>query len=46
MRKGQLKLGYNVQIATESQYALAYSLFSNLTDTRTIISFLDEIEQR
>src|SRR5690606_19077474 len=32
-------------IATEGQYALAYSLFSNPTDTRTLIPFLDEIEQ-
>lgn len=46
MRNGQLKAGYNVQIATEGQYTLAYSLFSNPTDTRTLIPFLDEIEQR
>lgn len=45
MQNGQLKAGYNVQIATEGQYALAYSLFSNPTDTRTLIPFLDEIER-
>ncbi|MFP3920044.1 IS1182 family transposase, partial [Lysinibacillus telephonicus] len=45
MQNGQLKAGYNIQIATEGQYALAYSLFSNPTDTRTLIPFLDEIEQ-
>lgn len=45
MQNGQLNAGYNVQIATEGQYALAYSLFSNPTDTRTLIPFLDEIEQ-
>ncbi len=45
MQNGQLKAGYNVQIATEGQYTLAYSLFSNPTDTRTLIPFLDEIEQ-
>jgi transposase len=45
MKNGQLKAGYNVQIATEGQYALAYSLFSNPTDTRTLIPFLDKIEQ-
>ncbi|PKR82357.1 transposase, partial [Heyndrickxia camelliae] len=45
MQNGQLKAGYNVQIATEGQYALAYSLYSNPTDTRTLIPFLDEIEQ-
>jgi transposase len=45
MKNGQLKAGYNVQLATEGQYALAYSLFPNPTDTRTLIPFLDEIEQ-
>lgn len=45
MKNGQLKAGYNVQIATEGQYALAYHMFSNPTDTRTLIPFLDEIEQ-
>uniref|UniRef100_UPI003017042A transposase n=1 Tax=Sporosarcina sp. USHLN248 TaxID=3081300 RepID=UPI003017042A len=45
MKNGQLKAGYNVQVATEGQYALAYSLFSNPTDTRTLIPFLDIIEQ-
>ncbi len=45
MKNGQLKAGYNVQIATEGQYALAYSIFSNPTDTRTLIPFLNEIEQ-
>ena len=45
MKNGQLKAAYNVQIATEGQYTLAYSLFSNPTDTRTLIPFLDEIEQ-
>ncbi|MFO1441675.1 IS1182 family transposase, partial [Bacillus sp. Bva_UNVM-123] len=46
MQNGQLKAGYNVQVATEGQYALAYSLFSDPTDTRTLIPFLDEIERR
>ncbi|MEK4146893.1 IS1182 family transposase [Robertmurraya sp. FSL W8-0741] len=45
MKNGQLKAGYNVQIATEGQYTLAYSIFSNPTDTRTLIPFLDEIEK-
>jgi transposase len=45
MKNGQLKAGYNVQVATEGQYALAYSLFPNPTDTRTLIPFLDVIEQ-
>lgn len=45
MKNGQLKAGYNIQVATEGQYALAYSIFPNPTDTRTLIPFLDEIEQ-
>ena len=45
MKNGQLKAGYNVQVATEGQYTLAYSLFPNPTDTRTLIPFLDVIEQ-
>lgn len=45
MKNGQLKPGYNVQLATEGQYALAYDVFPNPTDTRTFIPFLDKIEQ-
>lgn len=44
MMNGQLKPGYNIQIATEGQYTLAYDIFPNPTDTRTLIPFLDEIE--
>jgi transposase len=45
MKNSQLKAGYNIQVATEGQYALAYSIFPNPTDTRTLIPFLDKIEQ-
>lgn len=45
MKNGQLKAGYNVQVATEGQYALAYDVFPNPTDTRTLIPFLDHIER-
>ncbi|MFC3633262.1 IS1182 family transposase [Enterococcus rivorum] len=41
MKNGQLKPGYNLQIATENQYVLAYDLFSNPTDTKTLNPFLD-----
>ncbi len=44
-KNGQLKAGYNVQIATEGQYALAYDVFPNPTDVRTFIPFLDKIEE-
>ncbi|MFD1607518.1 IS1182 family transposase [Oceanobacillus luteolus] len=46
MKNGQLKAGYNVQVATEGQYALAYDVFPNPTDTRTLIPFLDHIEEK
>ncbi|HEM3636818.1 TPA: transposase, partial [Streptococcus suis] len=35
MKNGQLKPGYNLQVGTNSQFALAYGLFPNPTDTRT-----------
>ncbi|MFD2639575.1 transposase, partial [Piscibacillus salipiscarius] len=44
MKNGQLKPGYNIQLATEGQFALAYDVFPNPTDTRTFLPFLDHIE--
>jgi len=41
MRNGQLKPGYNVQIATENQFVLHFGVFPNPTDTRTLIPFLE-----
>lgn len=35
MLNGQLKPGYNIQLATENQFALAYDCYPNPTDTRT-----------
>ncbi len=43
MQNGQLKPRYNVQIATEGQYTLAYDVYPNPTDVRTLIPFLDEV---
>ena len=40
MRNGQLKPGYNLQVATRNQFFLAYQLFPNPTDTRTLIPFM------
>ena len=40
MMNGQLKPGYNLQAATSKKFFLAYQLFSNPTDTRTLIPFL------
>ncbi|MFD1736714.1 transposase, partial [Bacillus salitolerans] len=44
MKNGQLKAGYNLQVATEGQFTLAYGIFPNPTDTKTLIPFLDQIE--
>ena len=44
MKNGQLKPGYNVQLATEGQYALAYGVYPNPTDTKTLIPFLENIK--
>ena len=40
MKNGQLKPGYNLQIATENQFTLSYALYPNPTDTRTLSDFL------
>jgi hypothetical protein len=46
MKNGQLKAGYNVQLAAEGQFTLAYGVFPNPTDTKTLILFLDRIEKQ
>lgn len=45
MQNGQLKPGYNIQIATANQFTLAYDVFPNPTDTKTLIPFLNTIEE-
>lgn len=45
MKNGQLKPGYNIQLATEGQYALSYGVYANPTDTKTLIPFLDDIKK-
>lgn len=44
MMNGQLKPAYNVQIATNNQYILAYDIFANPTDFKTMIPFLNNIK--
>ncbi len=44
MNNGQLKPGYNVQIGVQSEYIIGIGLFSNPTDTTTLIPFLERIE--
>lgn len=41
MRNGQLKAGYNIQIATNNQFVLAYDVYPNPADTKTLIPFLN-----
>ncbi len=44
MRNGQLKAGYNLQIATENQFVLHYDIFPNPTDTKTLLLLLDSYQ--
>lgn len=45
MRNGQLKPAYNLQISTQDQFILNYSLHSNPTDTRTLPSHLNGFKE-
>ena len=40
MQNGQLKAGYNLQIATSNQFVLGFDIYPNPTDTRTLKPFL------
>ncbi|MGG3533888.1 IS1182 family transposase, partial [Paenibacillus rhizolycopersici] len=44
MRNGQLKPGYNVQIGTENQFIVGYSLHQRPTDTRTLKPHLEKVK--
>ena len=46
MKNGQLKPGYNLQIATNSQFVLFYDVYQNPTDTRTLIPSLNSIQKQ
>ena len=41
MRNGQLKPAYNVQLSSNNQFVVNYSLHQNPTDTTTLKSHLD-----
>ena len=45
MENGQLKPGYNVQIATSGQYVVDYTIHPNPTDTTTLIPHLEQIRE-
>lgn len=44
MRNGQLKPGYNVQIGTENQFIVGYSLHQRPTDTRCLQPHLEKVK--
>lgn len=46
MKNGQLKPGYNVQISSEDQFVLNYTVHPNPTDTLTLPAHIEEFEQR
>ena len=46
MRNGQLKPGYNVQIAVNSEYITGVAAFSNRTDSGTLQPFLRQLERQ
>lgn len=45
MKNGQLKPGYNLQISTNNQYIVNYTLHPNPTDTKTLASHLVSFKQ-
>ena len=46
MQNGQLKPGYNVQISTEDQYVLNYTLHPNPTDTLTLPTHVEDFNEQ
>jgi hypothetical protein len=44
MQNGQLKPGYNVQMGTENQFIIGYSLHQRPTDTRCLIPHLEKVK--
>lgn len=46
MRNGQLKPGYNVQIAVNSEYITGLEAFPDRTDVRTLRPMLEKLSQR
>jgi len=44
MGNGQLKPGYNVQIGTEDQFILRYSIHQRPMDTRCLKPHLDKVK--
>jgi len=45
MKNGQLKPGYNIQISTENQIIVNYSIRQNPTDTKTLKPHLENLKE-
>ncbi|WP_353846239.1 transposase [Clostridium sp. ZBS20] len=45
-RKGQLKPGYNVQIAVESEYVTGVGIFQDRNDIATLIPMLKNMQKK
>lgn len=46
MRNGQLKPGYNVQMGTENQFIVGYSIHQRAGDTACLIPHLDQMKEQ
>lgn len=46
MRNAQLKPGYNVQIAVDSEYIVGVDIFSDRNDVWTLVPFLKRLEEK
>jgi transposase len=45
MKNGQLKPGYNVQLAVESEYVIGVGIFANANDIGTLIPMLENMQK-
>lgn len=45
MRNGQLKPAYNIQIGVESEYIVGIGSFTDRSDVRTLIPFLEQLKK-
>ena len=45
MKNGQLKPGYNLQVSTNNQYIVNYSIHHNPTDTTTLPTHIDQHQE-
>ncbi len=46
MKNGQLKPGYNVQVGTENQFIVGFSIHQRPTDTRCLIPHFEQMWER